>query len=170
MTGADPYLRELAENGFRDADAPRFEAAWGRLETVYFERVDAVTAPFTDWRERLRAGATETANLVEEYPAEARFLAVDALMAGELGRARQRRFALRLAELLDSAREELLDPSAIPAATSSWIAGIFFDRVYRRCTTPDGPDLPSQVPELMFLAISAYFGIEAGLEELLPPA
>lgn len=169
MSNPLDYLPELAEQGFCDPDAPRFLAAWERLEDVYFRRVEEVTAPFEEWRDRLRAGATETARLVEAFPAEARFLAVDALAAGELGRERQRAFAGRLAALIDSARNELEDPDSVPAATSSWIAAMFFDRVYRRCTAPDGPDLPSQVPELMFLAISAYFGTATGLEELLPP-
>jgi hypothetical protein len=168
MSAAGFYLQELAEHGFREADAPRFIATWDRLEAVYFQRLQEVTAPFDEWRDRLRAGAGETARLVEAHPAEARFLAVDALAAGDLGRERQRGFADRLAALLDSARSELEDPDSVPAATSSWIAAMFFDRVYRRCTAPEGPDLPSQLPELLFLAISAYFGTATGLEELLP--
>jgi hypothetical protein len=167
VSAPDSYLRELAEHGFLEADAARFVAAWERLETAYFDRMAAIAEPFADWRDRFRAAATETARLVEAHPVEARFLAVDALAAGDLGRERQRTFASRLAALLDSAREELPDPDRVPAATSAWIAAMFFDRVYRRCTTPDGPDLPSQLPELMFLAVSAYFGTEAGLQELL---
>lgn len=169
MTAPDPYLQELAEHGFRDADASRFLNTWERLERTYFERVAAVAAPFTEWLDRFRAGATETARLVEAHPAAARFLAVDTLAAGELGRERQRVFAARIAGLLDSARGELEDPNSVPEVTGSWIAAIFFDRVYRRCSIPGEPDLPSQLPELMFLAISSYFGTEAGLRELVPP-
>jgi hypothetical protein len=169
VNAPDPYLQELAAHGFREADAPRFLSAWERLENVYFERVATVSAPFTEWRDRFRAGATETARLVEVHPSAARFLAVDALAAGELGRERQRVFAARLAELLDSARDELPDPESVPEVTSSWIVAIFFDRVYRRCSIPGEPDLTSQLPELMFLAISCYFGTEAGLRELVPP-
>jgi hypothetical protein len=166
----DPYLRELAENGFREADAARFVGVWERLETAYFERVAAVAAPHTEWRDRFRAAASETARLVEAYPAEARFLAVDALAAGGLGPQQQRILASRIAELLDTAREELPDPDSVPPSTGSWIVAIFFNRVYRRCVAPRGPDLRSQMPELMFLAISAYFGTEAGLEELISGA
>jgi len=167
MSRLDPYLRELAEHGFSESDAARFDAAWDRLETSYFERIAAVIGPLTGWRDRFRAAAIETARLVEAHIAEARFLAVDALAAGEVGRQRQRMFASRIAALLDSARDELSDPDGVPAATSAWIAAMFFDRVYRRCSTPEGPDLPSQLPELMFLAVSAYFGTEAGLQELI---
>jgi AcrR family transcriptional regulator len=146
-----------------------FLARWDRLEAAYLGRMEAVTAPCEEWRERFRAAAKETARLVEEHPAEARFLAVDTLAAGELGRRRQGVLAARLAEMLDSARDELPDPDRIPEATAGWIVAIFFDRVYRRCAGFGIPDLPSQLPELMFLAISAYFGTEAGLEELVQP-
>jgi hypothetical protein len=166
----DPYLALLAERGYRDEDASRFAALWERLEAEYFAHMEAIVEPFSEWRDRFRAAATETARLVEAHPAEARFFVVDALAAGELGRERQSRLAARLAEQLDSAREELEAPGSVPEVTGGWIVAIFFDRVYRRCTGGDGPDLPSQLPELMFLAISAYFGTEAGLEELLPRA
>lgn len=169
MTSPDPYLREILEHGFREKDTPQFLALWERLETSYFDRIASVAAPLAGWRDRFRAAAFETARLVEEYPANAHFLAVDALAAGELGRDRQRSLVIRAAALLDTARDEIADPDSAPESTSSWVAAMFFDRIYRRCTNPDSPPLPSQLPELMFLATSAYFGIEVGLQELIPP-
>jgi hypothetical protein len=162
----DPYLGELAERGYRDGDAPRFRAVWERLEAAYLRRVSAAAAPHGEWRDRVRAAAAETARLVERHPEEARFLTVDAHLAGALGRECQSALSSSLAELVDSARAELEDPDTVSEATASWVVGVFFDRVYRRCATGAGPDLPSQLPELMFLAVSAYFGTEAGLEEL----
>src|SRR5215218_1014517 len=50
------------------------------------------------------------------------------------------------------------DPDLVPAATSAWIIATFFARISGRCTKPHGPDLLSQLPELLFLAVSAYFG------------
>jgi hypothetical protein len=169
LTGLDPYLREISEHGFREKDTPQFLALWERLETTYFDRIATVSAPQTGWRDCFRAAALETARLVEQYPANAHFLTVDALAAGELGRDRQRSLVIRAAALLDSARDEIADPDSVSESTSSWVAAMFFDRTYRRCINPDGPALPSQLPELMFLATSAYFGIEVGLEELIPP-
>lgn len=169
MSDHVPDLGRPAENGFHPVDADRFDASWDRLESAYLERMAAALAPFTAWRDRLHAGATETARWVEAHPAEARFLTVDSLAAGEAGRRRQAALATRLAIALDSAREELADPDSVPEGTSSWIVALFFNRIYRRCVAPAGPDLPSQLPELLFLAISAYFGTEAGLEELMPP-
>lgn len=168
MTAGDSYLRELSSRGYREEDEARFLASWERFEAAYFARMFAVTAPYDGWREQFRAAATETMRLVEAHRPEASFLVVDAIAAGELGRERQRAFAARIVELLDGARQELEDPESIPEATAGWIAAIFFDRVYRRLAGGRDPDLPSQLPELMFLAVSAYYGTGAGLDELIP--
>jgi len=143
-----------------------FSAAWDELEGAYLRQVEAVYELEEDWRDKFRAGALETARLAEAHPRPARFLAVAALSAGELGRARQRALGSRIAALIDTAREQIPEPDGVSAMTSRWIVSIFFDRIYRRFASPGGPDLISQLPELMFLAISSYFGTEAGLAEL----
>ncbi|HET7443042.1 MAG TPA: TetR/AcrR family transcriptional regulator [Solirubrobacterales bacterium] len=143
-----------------------FEVAWDGLEAAYLERLEAAYGGFDEWRERFRAASAETVRLAEAHPVWTRFLTVASLGAGELGRRRQRALGQHLADLLDTAREQIDDPKAVPAVTSRWILGIFFDRLYRRFAAREGPDLVSQLPELRFLAVSGYFGIEAGLEEL----
>ncbi len=143
-----------------------FLAAWDGLERDYLARLEASYEGFEDWRERFRAATAETVRLAEAHPIWARFLTVAALGAGEVGRERQRALGDKLAALLDSAREQIDDPGAVPEVTARWILGIFFDRLYRRFASPQGPDLVSQLPELRFLAVSSYFGTEAGLAEL----
>lgn len=169
MSDTLAYIAELAERGYQEHDAPRFIAAWERLESAYFDRISEVCTVASEWRECFRAAAGETAHLVEEYRPQTRFLVVDALRAGSLGHERQRALSRRLSQKLDAARAELLHPESIPSSTAPWVVGMFFDRIYRRCTIEDAADLPSQLPELLFLGISAYFGTEAGLRELLPP-
>jgi AcrR family transcriptional regulator len=143
-----------------------FLVAWDGLEWAYLERLEASYEGLGNWRERFRAATAETVRLAEANPIWARFLTVAALGAGEAGRERQRTLGRRLATLLDSAREQIDDPEAVPAVTARWVLGIFFDRLYRRFASPEGLDLASQLPELRFLAVSSYFGVEAGLEEL----
>ena len=143
-----------------------FTSAWQDLEDAYLARVESAYGQEQDWRDRFRIGALETFRLAEAHPAPARFLAVAALSAGELGRARQRALGSRIATLIDTAHDDLEQPQAVPAITSRWIVSIFFDRIYRRFASPSGPDLISQLPELMFLSVSALFGTEAGLAEL----
>jgi hypothetical protein len=169
MSDTLAYIAELAERGYREEDAPHFIAAWERLETAYFDRLSEVCATASEWRECFRAAAEETARLVEEYRPQTHFLVVDALRADALGQEHQRAFSRRLGQKVDAARAELLHPETVPSSTAPWVVAMFFDRIYRRCTVEDGPDLPSQLPELLFLGISAYFGTETGLRELLPP-
>ncbi|HUC00191.1 MAG TPA: TetR/AcrR family transcriptional regulator [Solirubrobacterales bacterium] len=142
-----------------------FEVAWDGLEAAYLERLAAAYEGFDDWRERFRAASAATVRLAEAHPDWARFLTVASLAAGDNGRRRQRAIGRHLVALLDTAREQLDDPAAVPEVTGRWILGIFFDRFYRRFASPDGPDLVSQLPELRFLAVSCYFGTEAGLAE-----
>jgi hypothetical protein len=163
----DAYLEAVDADGFRDAHAPLFVATWEELEAAYLARLEAAVDVDGAWGDRFRAGAAETVALVEAHPREARFLVVEALTVGPLGRDRQRNLGGRLAALLDAAREEVENPETVPSATASWIVGIFFDRIYRRCATGLGPDLRSQLPELTFLANAVYFGTEAGLAEFL---
>jgi hypothetical protein len=160
------YLEELRVGGYADADAPRFEAAWDELEAAYLDRLRESCPADATWRERLSAAATTTIELVEAHPSFARFLVVDSLGLCELGRQRSRLFGERLAALVDTARADLDEPERPPPATAVWIVAIFFDRIYRRFTGDADPSLDAQLPELMFLAVSAYFGTAAGLEEL----
>jgi hypothetical protein len=143
-----------------------FESAWELLEGAFLERVRAAYRPRQGWRGQLRAALTETAALLNAFPAEGHFMAVDALSVGEPGRARQQALATRLAAFLDQARAESERPGEAPAATSGWVIGILFDRVYRYSASGREAQLGADVGELMFLAVSAYFGPEAGLEEL----
>ncbi len=167
MRPLDAYRAAVDASGYRDEHAPLFIAAWEELEAAYLARLQAGVDRRAEWRERLRAGAELTAELVEAHPREARFLAVEPLAVGPLGRARQRDLGIRLAALLDSVREELDSSRRVPPATAHWIVSIFFDRIYKRCATGAGPDLRSQLPQLLFLANTAYFGTEAGFTEFL---
>ncbi len=166
MSRLGAYRRAVRGREFGEDLAPAFVSAWEELEAAYFRLLDAATVDLGSWRERFRAGAELTLTLAEEHQAAARFLVLEPPAAGALGPERQSAFAARLAELVDSAREELPDPGQVAAATADWIVAIFFDRIYRRSGGESGTPLPDQLPELLFLAVSAYFGTEAGLREL----
>jgi AcrR family transcriptional regulator len=143
-----------------------FNAGWDLLERLYVERVVSAYQPFDGWRNRLRAAARETSRLMQEFPKQAHFMVVDALSVGRAGRDRQQDAAARLAALLDEARKDLDDPGSAPATTSGWVVGLFFDRMYRYVSTGREELFASDLPELMFLAVSSYFGPEEGLAEL----
>jgi AcrR family transcriptional regulator len=182
------FVELVAERGFQNVELPEideraglrpgsaeryfpdrlayFNAGWGLLEAEFVRRLRLAYRPQHGWRDQLRAAIAEAARLFEHYPAQAHFLAVDALSVGEQGRARQQDLAARLAVFLDEARAESEHGGSAPTATSGWVMGIFFDRIYRYSSSGRESQLTADLPELMFLAVSAYFGPEAGLAEL----
>jgi hypothetical protein len=143
-----------------------FEAGWELLEAEFVRRVRDAYQPKSGWANQLRAALAETAALLSNYPAYAHFLAVDALAIGEPGRERQQALAARCAVFLDEARAESENPGEAPMATSGWVIGVLFDRIYRYSASGREEQLAADIPELMFLAVSAYFGPDAGLAEL----
>jgi hypothetical protein len=143
-----------------------FEAAWEMLEAELVARLLSAFRREGGWDNQLRAALCEAARLLGRYPAQAHFLAVDALAVGDPGRARQQSLAARLAVFLDEARAESARSGGAPTATSGWVMGLFFDRIYRYSATGREDQLAGDVDELMFLAVSAYFGAEAGLAQL----
>lgn len=168
MSALESYLQAVATEGrYREEHDRLFTAAWAELESAYLERLRGAIEPCSGWRERFRAGARETVELVETRRAEARFMTVEAIAVGEPGRRRQKALGKRIAAFLDSAREELEEPEVVPPATAQWIVSIFFDRIYRRCASEGGIDLRLQLPELQFLATTAFFGMETGLTEFV---
>ena len=143
-----------------------FALAWDGLEGAFLERLESCRRGNDRWSDQLRACLAETARLVEAHPVPARFLSISALDAPEPVRAKAAALARRLRELLDTALGQGEDPTVVPEATSRWLLAVFFDRIYRHLSGTDRGDLTAQLPQLMFLAVSAYFGREAGLEEL----
>jgi hypothetical protein len=160
------YVAGFRERGYRREDAALFAAAWDKLEAILLRQLEAAYSPYEGWRDGFRAATAEAARLVDEYPREARFMTVDSLESGDQGRRRQRALSLRLIDLVDRARAELEEPERVPPATAPWVVAIFFDRIYRHLTNESGDRLAIQLPELRFLAVSAFFGTEAGLIEL----
>lgn len=167
MSALESYLQAMAAAGSyrEDQHGDLFAAAWAELEGAYLERILAAIEPWSGWRERFRAGVRETAILVETRRTEVRFMAIEAIAVGERGRQRQKALGKRIAAFLDTAREELEEPEAVPPATAKWIVSIFFDRIYRSCASESGTDSRLQLRELRFLAITAFFGMQAGLAE-----
>jgi hypothetical protein len=182
------FVELVAERGYQPVEAPEvderaglppgstrrligdplscFEAGWEVLEAEFVRRIREAYEPVLGWANQLRAALRETAHLLERYPAYSHFLAVDALAVGEPGRERQQALAARFAIFLDEARAESEQSGEAPAATSGWVMGILFDRIYRYSASGREAQLAADIPELMFLAVSAYFGPEAGLAQL----
>jgi AcrR family transcriptional regulator len=153
---------------FKDRNAC-FCVAWDRLEKTYVERMEATSRGQRSWNEQLRACLHETDRLLESHTTEARFMVACALEAPEPDRQRPKALGEKLTGIVDVARRRIDDPGRVPEGTARWILAIAFDCVYRQLGTEGSRDFALQIPTIMFLAVSAYFGPAAGLAELQAP-
>ena len=144
-------LEELAENNLR--------AVRGA-----FDREDR-------WPDSLRAAAHAHVRWILENPKKMRFGLLETLWAGEMTSALRDSLFRAYIEMVDAGREAAPDPDAVPAYTAEAVVGSITQVVVRNMGKPGGGDLPSQVPEMMYLAVRPYLGEEAARRELtLAPA
>lgn len=139
-----------------------FDAAAGRLRNRLQTAV-AEAAP--GWREQLRRGIVELLRYVDDEPAEARMVIVEARASSPTGLQRRDDLLDHFASCIDSLVRDDLDqaPSAIAAAG---VVGGIESVLYARIQKGETEQLESLVPSLMYFAVLSYAGREAADEEL----
>jgi len=153
---------------FRDADDCFRQILAGNCDAIYAAVLAAYQAE-AGWRDGLRAAAYAAARLIRAFPREFRFAMTPD--AGDLALASRDAFLQRLVDLVDEGRRELDDPCSVSRDLAEGILGSIVEHATFALHDPDGqPDIEGFVPEFMYLAVSAYMGNEAGLEELTMPA
>ncbi len=131
--------------------------------------VTAATA--ASWRQGLRAALAELARFARERPLAAKGLLIEVQVAG--GRALAVREAVmeRLSRAIDSARRETQSRHSPPPVTASFMVSAIDAAVVGAIARGEPQEFASAIPELAYMVVSAYFGEEAGREELeLAPA
>ncbi len=139
-----------------------FGAAAGRLRN----RLRAAVAEAEPgWREQLRRGIVELLRFVDDEPAEARMVIVEARASSPTGLQRRDDLLDQFASCVDSLVRNDLDqaPSAIAAAG---VVGGIESVLYARIQKGETEQLDSLIPSLMYFAVLSYAGREAANEEL----
>ena len=123
-----------------------------------------------EWRAGLRAALAELARFIGTQPLIAKGLLVEVQGAG--GRALAVREAVmeRLSRAIDSARRETESRHSPPPVTASFMVGAIDAAVVAALERDDPQSFAAVIPELAHMVVSAYFGEEAGREELVPAA
>jgi AcrR family transcriptional regulator len=122
------------------------------------------------WPDSLRAAAYAHVRWILDNPKKMRFGLLETLWAGELtGALRDHLFGAYIA-MIDAGREVATDPASVPPYAAESVVGSITQVVVRNMGKPDGGDLVSQVPEMMYLAVRPYLGEEAARRELTMPA
>jgi hypothetical protein len=69
-------------------------------------------------------------------------------------------------EMVDGARSELDDPDSIPRSEAEAVVGAIYEGLLGVVSEGDLERLTEHVPQLMYIAVLPYLGVEAAEEEL----
>jgi hypothetical protein len=135
-----------------------------------YEFLDRVTSAFDaerGWRNQLRAAAYATLAHMEEDPARAQFVVVEALGAGEGAQLVRERVFATLVDLVDRGRLEPGASATVTRATAESLNGAVFRHMRIEMERGQaGQGAAEIVPELMHAIVLQYLGPEAAEEEL----
>jgi AcrR family transcriptional regulator len=118
------------------------------------------------WRAGLGAALEELARFATERPALARGLLVEVQVAGGQALAKREEVFERLSRAVDGARRVRKSEHYPPPVTAEFIVGAIESAVTRVLLEGEPRRFAAAVPELVGLAVAAYFGEEAGGEEV----
>jgi len=117
-----------------------------------------------NWRGRLRGALAGLLNFLDEKPEIGRALLVEVHAAGPRAVQKRTEAMERAAYLMDLAREES-DDSAPAISAEAVVAGIL-SVLHARLSSAKKTGFNRLLPELMYLAVLPYFGVEAAAAEL----
>ncbi len=114
-----------------------------------------------NWAAGLRAALAALGDYLTAEPFAARGLLVEVHVAGGAGLAKRAEVFERLAGVLDLARQESGGKVSPPPITAAFILNTV-DAAVARCLIGEEPrTFADAIPELVFIAVSLYFGREA---------
>jgi len=162
ITRAGLYRQAFYDN-FRDKEECYLEAldagsAWVELE-MRRGIGDAI-----GWRDRLRGALIGLLGFLDDEPEIGRALLVEVHAAGPGAVAKRKEAMERAVKAVDLAREEC-DGDAPAISAEAVVAGILAV-LHSRLAGRDDRGFIRLLPELMYLAVLPYFGVEAAAEEM----
>jgi AcrR family transcriptional regulator len=124
-----------------------------------------------DWRGSLRAAAYAAARYIRDNPRRVRFGTLQLFQAGPIAQAERESHLHQMVDLIDAGRQELDDPDSLGRGVAEGVFGSIYELVVKSVQSGQGTrSAEDVVPEMMFLAIRPYLGLEAAIEELyIPP-
>lgn len=146
-----------------------FFQVFEELRQHYLEINAASFARGSDWQDGLRKMAYAAYDFFQEDPARARFMAVEALNAGDRGAALIDSTLDLFVELVHAGRFELEDPDSVPRTTAEAAVGSIWNLLVSRIRSGRLDGEEEVVPQLMFFAIMPYKGEAAARAELGRP-
>jgi AcrR family transcriptional regulator len=160
----DAFERHFA--GIEDC----FCSVYQEIQDELMDRVLAAVSIEPTWRDRLRATAYTMADFVAEDEKRAHLAIFEVRSAGDRAVYMLSQSYERLFDLIDLGRRERRAPGSISRATAEAIGGTMFFQMYASYDGVSIDSVRAKVPELMYVAVLPYLGLEAAAEELRIPA
>jgi AcrR family transcriptional regulator len=143
-----------------------FLAAWDLANEEYIRRAFAAFSAAEDvWRVRMRVVAEASLRFVQEDPDRSRLI-LEARNAGPAARARLEATMDAFVSLVDLGRQEMEDPDSLTRSTAEGIGGAVFEQIGMQLKRGDAADLPGLLPQLMFMLVQPYLGMDEAMKEM----
>jgi AcrR family transcriptional regulator len=143
-----------------DGKQAAVEAAYECLFERYLTRLLQTCEAQSSWPLKVKVGIGATLDMAADSPAEAQFLAVEALTVNGDFLRRVLDSRDRLARLLVGGRTETPHGAELPAIVESALVGAVAGVVATQLRAGEAKHLPSLAPELVELTLTPYLGHE----------
>jgi AcrR family transcriptional regulator len=139
-------------------------AIWEKTNLKFVESVGPAFVS-GNWRASIGELSLLILDFIRAFPEESRFQ-FEARNAGPQARARLEAQIDVFVELIDRGRQELADPDSLSRATAEGVASAVFEQISIRMKRSPEEGLSRLVPELMFMVLQPYVGIDEAMKEL----
>ena len=143
-----------------------FVQAYLEASEWLYRRVLGLARRQDGWREGLRLGLAELLEFCANQPATAKALFIEAHAAGGEALAQHDRLMERLAEAIDSAREETGSGLSPPPTTSAFMVGAIETLISAKLSGGEAKTAPEALPGILHFVVMQYYGQEAAWEEM----
>lgn len=146
-----------------------FLAALDEAVRCACEQMQAACQGSERWRERVRAALVALLRFLDDEPAMARLMVVEALAAGPKAQARRQRALARVIEAVDEGRGESSAVAQAPPLAAEGVVGAVFSVIHARVSEREPEPLLRLAGPLMSMIVLPYLGQAASKRELARP-
>jgi len=150
---------------FIDLDACLLEL-WRAAREAFIAGTSPAFVAGADWQEGLRGMAWATCRFMQEDHQRARTLMFQLETGGEQVRAERDQLIWQYVELLDLGRAGAADPDALSRDLAAGIVGSIWQRLHDLVWEDAFEQMPSYIPEMMYISVLPYLGQDAAEAEL----
>lgn len=142
-----------------------FTEIWEEIKDEIVERTAVAFLSAPNWRDGMRAAAWALCRWLQEDHGRAQIFMIELNFANEIVLASRDVVLHNYAELIHLGNEER-QQSSLPRVLADGVIGSIWERISTTVNAGDFEALPDLVPQMMYVTVMPYLGVEAAEEEL----